>query len=261
LQNTANHIKLIVLAGQPKVPDQPKELDPFKPEEPNIPGVTGNAARVKQAPKPPPLLAPQSGEPSGIAGMSATRKGLAIGVALICVMGIGFFWRNHSAAPLQADSAPVVAVADLASAPALSQPAAPLPFGPGPIATTSELAKPWSSKRFLFRAPQSAEDVPAIVVRLPGSGYWGISMREPFGTCELEYVTDLQKLQADYHFSADHPMVGDPCNHAVYDLARYGSGPNGMVRGAIVKGDGVRPPIAIEIKARGKQIVATQIEQ
>jgi hypothetical protein len=56
-------------------------------------------------------------------------------------------------------------------------------------------------------------------------------------------------------------MVVDPCNHAVYDLEKYGPGPNGVVRGAIVSGAGVRPPLAIEMKARGNQIVAVQIEQ
>lgn len=85
-------------------------------------------------------------------------------------------------------------------------------------------------------------------------------MREPFGTCELEYVTDLRKLASDYRLHADHPMVGDPCNFAVYDLTRYGAGPNGVVRGAMIKGQGVRPPLAIEIKVRGKEVIATQME-
>jgi hypothetical protein len=85
-------------------------------------------------------------------------------------------------------------------------------------------------------------------------------MREPFGNCELEYVTDLQKLARVYDFQAVHPMVGNPCNHAVYDLAHYGTGLNGPVRGAIVSGGGVRPPMEIEIKVRGQQIVATQLE-
>ena len=56
-------------------------------------------------------------------------------------------------------------------------------------------------------------------------------------------------------------MIVDPCNHAVYDLEKYGAGPNGVVRGAIVYGAGVRPPLAIEMKAKGSQIVAIQIER
>ncbi len=51
---------------------------------------------------------------------------------------------------------------------------------------------------------------PAMVVRLPGGAYWGFSMREPFGDCQLELVTDLKKLKTAYNFRADHPMVADP---------------------------------------------------
>jgi hypothetical protein len=55
-------------------------------------------------------------------------------------------------------------------------------------------------------------------------------------------------------------MVGDPCNHAVFDLTRYGSGPNGLVRGEIKQGAAVRPPIAIEIETKGKRLLAVRME-
>ena len=78
-------------------------------------------------------------------------------------------------------------------------------------------------------------------------------MREPFGECQLQYITDLGQLAADYGFRAEHPMVVNPCTHAVYDLMRYGGGaPNGgLVRGDIVEGAGVRPPMAIEMSLLG----------
>src|SRR6202021_4244606 len=97
-------------------------------------------------------------------------------------------------------------------------------------------------------------------VHLPGNIYWGISMREPFGSCEMKYITDLSEIANEYHYTAAHPMIVDPCNHAVYDLEKYGPGPNGVVRGAIVYGAGVRPPLAIEMKVKGSQIEAVQIE-
>lgn len=138
----------------------------------------------------------------------------------------------------------------------------PLPLAPGIVATTKELAKPWSSKRFLFRSPLSADPVPGMVVHLPSGQYWGFSLVEPFGTCKLEYVTDLHVLRTEYAYRADHPMVGDPCTHAVYDLLQYGEGATdgGLVRGAIVHGAGVRPPMAIEIKVKGKQVRAVRTE-
>jgi hypothetical protein len=99
-----------------------------------------------------------------------------------------------------------------------------------------------------------------VVVHLPDGVYWGFSVREPFGTCEIEYVTDLKKLQTEYNFHATHPMVGDPCNHAVFDLMKYGSGPNGLVRGEIVSGAAVRPPVEIEMRAQDGKVVAVRME-
>jgi hypothetical protein len=136
------------------------------------------------------------------------------------------------------------------------------PIGPGPIATTQELAKAWSAKRFLFRNSITGQPQPALVVRLPHGNYWGFSLVEPFGDCELEFITDLDKLNTDYGFRADHPMVGDPCDHTVYDLLRYGGGASSddLVRGVIVQGSGIRPPMAIEIRSSGKQIIAVREE-
>jgi hypothetical protein len=184
---------------------------------------------------------------------------MGIGAIVIVLIALGMYSRNRPAPVSEVQTAPIPDPADLRPAQP-AQATANLPLGPGPIATTAEMSKTWSSKRFLFRAPQTADDVPAMVVKLPGDVLWAISMRAPFGTCDLEYVTNLQKLASQYQLTADHPMVADSCTHTVYDLTRYGSGPNGVVRGAIVKGEGIRPPIAIEVRARGKEVVVTRIE-
>jgi hypothetical protein len=184
---------------------------------------------------------------------------MGIGAIVIVLIALGMYSRNRPAPVSEVQTAPIPDPADLRPAQP-AQATANLPLGPGPIATTAEMSKTWSSKRFLFRAPQTADDVPAMAVKLPGDVLWAISMRAPFGTCDLEYVTNLQKLASQYQLTADHPMVADSCTHTVYDLTRYGSGPNGVVRGAIVKGEGIRPPIAIEVRARGKEVVVTRIE-
>ncbi len=184
---------------------------------------------------------------------------MGIGAIVIVLLALGMYSRNRSTPVSEVQTTPVPDPADLRPAQP-AQATANLPLGPGPIATTAEMSKTWSSKRFLFRAPQTADDVPAMVVKLPGNVLWAISTRAPFGTCDLEYVTNLQKLATQYQLTADHPMVADSCSQTVYDLTRYGSGPNGMVRGAIVKGEGIRPPIAIEVRAHGKEILATRIE-
>ena len=244
--------------------DEPKPVDPFKPQDPTIPGVTGNPARTRPAPVPPAPLGPGSQRRPTKNIFADSRVVAGVVVAIILLAGFGLFWRNHSTSakegkPVEEALAPATVSS---TSPAVeSAIAKTVPIGPGPVATAVELAKPWSSKRFVFRAPQTADDVPALVVHLPGNVYWGISMREPFGSCEMKYVTDLSQIANEYHYTAAHPMVVDPCNHAVYDLEKYGPGPNGVVRGAIVYGAGVRPPLAIEMKVKGNQIVAIQIEQ
>ncbi len=239
------------------MPDE-KKFDPFKPQQPSIPGVSSE-------PKPDRPATPPPSSPSGAPETAPAARppilliGMAAGAVLI--VGVGLFLWSRGSAQKAADSSTAVAAhtADLDA----RKPANTLPVGPGPIATTDELEKPWSSKKFLYRNPTTTEVIPAMVVRLPGGDFWGFSLREPFGNCELEYVTSLEKLQSDYHFRATHPMVGDPCNHTVYDLLRYGAGSGsdgGLVRGEIAQGNGIRPPLAIEIRVDGKQVVAARIE-
>jgi len=135
------------------------------------------------------------------------------------------------------------------------------------VATVQELAEPWSSKIFTFHRPETKEDISSIVIRLPDSApdqpgsYWAFSMQPLLGKCQLEYITDLQKLSDDYRFQAKHPMVGDPCSRAVFDplqMADLASG--NWARGAIVKGYGFRPPLGIEIRIQNDQLVAAKTE-
>jgi arsenite oxidase small subunit len=180
------------------------------------------------------------------------------GVVAVCLIAV---WWLHGTSAKESNTgsettAPTTTTVDSKPSPIPE----PLPVGPGEIATTSELAKDWSARKFIFRDPLTSREVPAMVVRLPGGVYWGFSLVEPYGSCEMEFVTDMEKLRTDYGFRASHPMVGDPCNRAVFDLTRYGSGPAGLVRGEIAHGAAVRPPMAIEIQVRGKQVLAQKIE-
>ncbi len=251
-----------VIPGVPMAPGREKSGgDPFKPAQPSIPGVPA-AVPVKSKPGPP----AESGAP-GYRQASAPRKSIPAGVwvaaGLLIVLGLGGAWAYWGSASTQ-KAQPAVPDDENATAPVIDpgSHSKNLPVAPGVIGSTNELEKPWSSKRFLFRSDLSNGPVPALVVRLPGGQYWGISMIEPFGSCQLEYVTDLNVLRSAYNFRASHPMIGDPCTHAVYDLLQYDSGApdGGLVRGAIVHGAGVRPPIAIEIEAEGKQLRAVRME-
>ena len=184
--------------------------------------------------------------------------GLALAGALAAILLI--FGYIHKGSPANVSTAPV----SPESVPLLPD-AAPVdpkePVGPGPIATVDRLAKTWSAKRFYFRDAITSKPVPAMIVRLPGGALWAFSLREPFGSCEMEFVTDVRKLQQDYAFTANHPMVADPCNKTVFDLTRYTDGPGGLVRGEIEAGPGLRPPTAIEVSTQNGQINAVRMEQ
>ncbi len=234
-----------------------KKVDPFKPQQPTIPGVLPSDGKAEtEAPASPEHpVAPQQKAPPPIKLIA-----IAAVVALIILVGLVHLSRSSAAKP-----SPALADSTAATAPppvAAPKSAPSLPVGPGVIATTEELAKPWSAKRFLYSSLIKGETEPAMVVHLPRGDYWGFSLVEPFGNCELEFVTDLDKLKTQYGFRADHPMVGDPCNHTVYDLLRYGGGASNddLVRGLIVQGNGIRPPMAIEIRTKGKDVIALREE-
>jgi len=240
-----------------------KKVDLFKPQAPAIPGVPAASEKNEKTDKqrPAQTRTPSAVRPQTAPDSRAKIIGVAAGIGVVLLAGIILLSGHHSPAQSNLNPSPDVA-APASPDTAKSEPAEKIMVGPGPVATTAELAKPWSEKEFLFRGPFSAEPVPAMVVRLPGGSLWGFSLREPFGNCELKYVTDLQELAADYGLRADHPMVVNPCTHAVYDLMRYGGGDpdGGLVRGEIVQGAGVRPPLAIEIRTSGKDIIAVRSE-
>jgi hypothetical protein len=240
---------------QPTMSDDTKPYDPFKPAQPKIPGVptaTGPGAKVAAA------LSAASLK-LRLSQVQMPPVWLTITIAAAIVVGIGVAWLGRERPAKEAEPTPVQA-----SVPRAAEPAAPaeqLPSGPGQIATTDELAKVWSSKRFIYRDQSTGDQTKAIVVKMPGGSFWGFLLREPFGTCDLEYVTDLQRLDTQYHYRADHPMVGDPCNRTVFDLMRYGTNSTGgLVRGQVAQGSDIRPPIAIEIRTSGKQVIAARME-
>ncbi len=233
------------------MPDE-KRFDPFKPAQPQIPGVA--PAHLGGRDEPPPELEITEEPPPRKKG-----RWIAATVGAVLIVAALFGWWGHTGSASTNPALAPAAVTPTSAAPT-PQPAEALPIGPGEIATTEELSKPWSAKRFLFRNDLTSETVPAMVVRLPGGGYWGFSLREPFGNCEMEFVTNLKKLQTYYNFRADHPMVGDPCDRSVFDLAHYGTAPSGLVRGEIEQGRAIRPPLAIEISTHGNQVLAVRAE-
>jgi hypothetical protein len=243
-----------------------KILDPFKPAQPRIPGVSAPEESPAQSED-----REESHEGPGFLGPPLAESGdepsqlkfLWVGLTLAGALATSFllFGLKQKPAPAKA-----VAAVEPREQPAPLIPEAPvvdtkLPMGPGEVATTAQLSKTWSARRFYFRDPVTSKPAPAMVVHLPGGTFWGFSLVEPFGKCELEYVTDLRKLRTTYGFDAAYPMVADPCNGTVFDLTHYGNAPSGLVRGEIQKGAGWRPPLAIEIRVQGEQVIAQRMER
>jgi serine/threonine protein kinase len=134
------------------------------------------------------------------------------------------------------------------------------------VATVSELAQPWSSKRFVFRSLTMSKDVSALIIRLPGpasvsKSYWALSLEAPFSQCQFAYIADVAKLASEYGFEAAHPMVVNPCSRAIFNPIQFYRLPGDvLVRGAIVQGNDLRPPYSIEVKVSGNQIYALAME-
>jgi hypothetical protein len=226
--------------------DQPPSRR-YKTDMPQIPGVAGPSVR------------PQPGfKPVRLIGFLAVLI-----FSLVCVG-----WLMRPKAPVAAPAAPPPQIEVPAPAP---DPNAALPHAtesdPG-IASVEEMATPWKSKIFLYKNRVSGENVPAVLIRLPigsasqAASYWAFSLSSPFGNCRFEYVADLWKLKTEYGFrDAKHPMVGNPCSRTVFDPLKMMNLPGSVwVRGAIVQGSDLRPPLGIEVEIRGKEILAARME-
>jgi len=189
---------------------------------------------------------------------------IVFGVLLL--LAVRWFAHSKPVAPVRVQAPPQIEVP-----PPPPDPAALLPHADEAhpvIADVADLSRPWSSADFFIRDLTTGENVPATIVRLPtGSstlpaGYWAFSHKAPSGTCALEFIKDLDKLRKDYDFrTATHPLVGNPCSRTLYDPLKTVNLPGNIwIRGAIVQGSDVRPPLAVEIQIHDKQILAIRSE-
>jgi hypothetical protein len=217
----------------------------LKAEMPQIPGVTG-----PRKPASNPML------PMVI--------GLVV-IGIILLFAVRWLSRSKPE-PARAEQAPQIEIP-----PPPPDPASLLPHATETdpvIANVGDLSKPWSSADFFVRNRLTGENIPATIVRLPSgsptlpTGYWAFSRKAPYGSCQLEYIADLNQLRGDYGFArANHPLVGNPCSRTLYDPLKTSNLPGDVwMRGSIVQGSDIRPPLGVEIKVQGKQILAIRSE-
>ncbi len=219
----------------------------FKVDMPQIPGVNGPGRPPKRNPLMPLIIA-------------------FLVLGLVILVAVRWFSHNRPVEPVAVEPTPQI---DVPSPP--PDPSASLPVATEAdptIALVADMAKPWSFADFFVKNKLSGENVAATIVRLPGgsgsqaSGYWAFSRKAPYGSCQLEYITDIAKLHDDYGYrAANHPLVGNPCSRTLYDPLKTTSilG-NIWIRGAIVQGSDIRPPFGVEIRVQGKNIQAIRAE-
>lgn len=231
--------------------DQPQP-ERFKAEMPQIPGVEA---------------APAERKPQGLAENPAVRLVAGL-LALLVVLVVSSRWLFHSR-HTEAVAPPPPAQIEVPTPAADPTTSIPRATASNPeIATVAEMAKPWTSKEFFFIDHFTNESTPALLIRLASGsasqpdGYWALVMKAPFGSCRLEYVEDIAKLKEQYDFTAArHPMVGDPCSRTVFDPLKMAEIPGNIwVRGSIVQGSDLRPPLGIEIEIQNKNILAVRKE-
>jgi hypothetical protein len=189
---------------------------------------------------------------------------IAVVLAVILCAGAFALWVSHRRQTDLRTAEPAVAAAPAASnsnAPSTSK----TNTEPNAIATLDELAKTWSSKKFNFVDPETHESVAAVVIHLPSSGagesFWAFSLKNPYSQCPLQYVTDLNALSQRFAYSAAHPMVVSDCDGILYDPLKMATLPDGSwVRGDIVRGGGIRPPISISVRIRDRELIAERME-
>lgn len=220
----------------------------FKVDMPAIPGLTGPVARP---PRHNPLL------PLIVAFLV---------LGLVILVAVRWFARNKPVEPALVEPAPQIEVPPPPPDPNSSLPRA-TETNPV-IAAVADLAKPWSFVDFFVRNSLTGENVLATIVRLPSgsasqpSGYWAFSRKAPNGSCQLEFITNIEKLRTEYGYrAAKHPLAGNPCSHTLYDpLKTANLAENVWIRGGIVQGSDIRPPLGVEIQIRGKELLAIRTE-
>jgi len=218
----------------------------LKAEMPQIPGVAGPR---KSAPNP----------------MLPLIIGLVV-IGIILLFAVRWLSRTKPVESTRAEQAPQLEIPAPPPDPATLLPHAT--ESDPVIANVADLSKPWTSADFFVRNRLTGENIPATIVRLPSgsptlpTGYWAFSRKAPYGSCQLEYIADLNRLREEYGFArANHPLVGNPFSRTLYDPLKTSNLPGDIwMRGAIVQGSDIRPPLGVEIKIQAKQILAIRSE-
>ncbi len=115
-----------------------------------------------------------------------------------------------------------------------------------PVASLAELTEPWSSVKFTLT--DEGDQMPCIVVRLPGGKWYASSLICPHNKCEVTYVTDPVTARNSFDVDVSAPVLACPCHFSVFDVPRHGQ---------VIAGPAPNPPLQLKVRVQdGKVFVS-----
>jgi arsenite oxidase small subunit len=117
-----------------------------------------------------------------------------------------------------------------------------------PVASLAELAEPWSAVRFTL-PDADGDQMPCIVVRLPGGGWYASSLICTHNKCDIIYVRDPASARNSFDVDVDTPVLACPCHFSVFDLPRQGQ---------VIKGPAPSPPLQLTVEVRDDKVFVHQ---
>jgi arsenite oxidase small subunit len=117
-----------------------------------------------------------------------------------------------------------------------------------PVASLAELAEPWSAVKFTL-PDTDGDQLPCIVIRLPGGGWYASSLICTHNKCEIIYVRDPTSARNTFDVDVDTPVLACPCHFSVFDLPRHGR---------VIKGPAPGPPLQLTVEVRDNKVFVSR---
>jgi|GEM_PF-3271154 len=118
------------------------------------------------------------------------------------------------------------------------------------VATLADLSQPWAA--VAFTAQDGAEEVPGILVALPGGAIYAAALLCTHGGCPLQYETSAQTISDTYDVTVPGAALVCPCHFSVFDLTRDG---------AVAGGPAPRPPWRFEVMVRDGDVLVGRLDR
>jgi arsenite oxidase small subunit len=117
-----------------------------------------------------------------------------------------------------------------------------------PVAHLSDLAQPWSAVKFNF-PDADGDDMPCIVIRLPGDRWYASSLICSHNKCTVMYLLDVNIARDSFNVDTSAPVLACPCHFSVFDPAQGGR---------VLGGPAPSPPLQLRVEVRGNDLFVSR---